>query len=235
LAWGSKTTRDGDDVFERDEAAGHPFAPIALSRFQSVLHRACASSLAKRVSEVGELQSVWRTDAPDAGTVEFVHVALFGLSFIASTAVAVCHNKRIPSHRVFAGLAERGKTPLGWFYGFKWHWVVNDCGEVRAFCFTTGHVDDRRPVPRLARKLFTKLCKNMKNMRMAYTDRLLLPRRAIVESTNDQLKNISQIEHSPQRSPLNFLVNLVAGPIPYCLQPQKPSLGIIRHAHLSFT
>ena len=70
---GSKTTREGDDAFERDEAAGHPFAPIALSRFQSVLHRACASSLAKRVSEVGELQSVWRTDAPDAGTVEFAH------------------------------------------------------------------------------------------------------------------------------------------------------------------
>lgn len=178
-----------------------------------------------------------------------------GLSFIDSTALAVSHNRRIHSHRVFKGLAERGKTTVGWFYGFKLHVVVNDCGALLAFCLTEGNVDDRRPVPRLAKRLFgklfgdkgyisqklfeqlftdhalqliTKLRKNMKPKLMLYTDRLLLRRRAIIETINDQLKNISQIEHSRHRSPMNFLVNVLAGLIAYCWQPKKPSIGIIR-------
>jgi hypothetical protein len=72
----------------------------------------------------------------------------------------------------------------------------------------------------------------MKARLMLYTDRLLLRRRAIIESINDQLKNISQIEHSRHRSPLNFLVNVLAGLIAYCWQPKKPSIGIIRHPDL---
>lgn len=182
-----------------------------------------------------------------------------GLSFIDSTALAVSHNRRIHAHRVFAGIAERGKTTLGWFYGFKLHLVVNDCGELLAFCLTAGNVDDRQPVPKLAKHLFgklfgdkgyvshtlfeqlltdhalqliTKLRKNMKGKLMLYTDRLLLRRRAIIETINDQLKNVSQIEHSRHRSPLNFLVNLFAGLIAYCWQPKKPSIGILRHADL---
>ena len=175
-----------------------------------------------------------------------------GLSFIDSTALAVCRNQRIPSNRVFAGVAKRGKTTLGWFYGFKVHLVVNDCGELLAFYLTAGNVDDRQPVPNLARRLFgklfgdkgylskdlfehlftqhhlqliTRLRKHMKGKLMLLSDRLLLRRRAIIETINDQLKNISQIEHTRHRSPLNFLVNLVSGLIAYCWQPKKPSLG----------
>jgi hypothetical protein len=182
-----------------------------------------------------------------------------GLSFIDSTSLVVCHNRRIHNHRVFEGIAERGKTSMGWFYGFKLHLVVNDCGDLLAFCLTAGNIDDRQPVPRLARKLFgklfgdkaylsqklfhqlftqhslqmiTKLRPNMKGPLMLYSDRLLLRRRAIIETVNDQLKNISQIEHTRHRNPLNFLVNLVAGLIAYCWQPKKPSLGILRHADL---
>ena len=180
-----------------------------------------------------------------------------GISYIDSTALTVCHNKRIPSHRVFEGLAQRGKNSLGWFYGFKLHVVANDCGELLACCLTPGNVDDRVPVPRLAKVLFgklfgdkgylsqalfdqlfsqqalqliTKLRKNMKNRLMLLEDKILLRKRAIIESINDQLKNISQIEHTRHRSPLNFLVNLFAGLIAYCLQPKKPSLGISRQA-----
>lgn len=58
---------------------------------------------------------------------------------------------------MFAGLAERGKTSTGWFYGFKLHLVVNDRGELLSFCFTPGNVDDRKPVPRLVKMLFGKL------------------------------------------------------------------------------
>ena len=182
-----------------------------------------------------------------------------GLSCSDATSRAGCHNRRIHNHRVFEGLAPRGKTTVGWFYGFKLPLVVNDCGDWLAFCLTQGNVDDRGPVPRLAKRLFgklfgdkgyvskplvdplfsdhtlpliTNLRKTMKGKLMLYSDRLLFRRRAILESINDQLKNISQIEHSRHRSPLNFLVNLIAGLIAYCWQPKKPSIAIIRHANL---
>ena len=176
-----------------------------------------------------------------------------GISFIDSTPLAVCHNARIHSHRVFAGRAARGKTSVGWFYGFKLHSVVNDQGELVAFCLTPGNVDDRHPVPKLAKgllgkligdkgylsqalaqqllvtqglQLITKLRKKMHNRLLDWSDKLLLRKRAIIETITDQLKNISQIEHSRHRSPINFLVNLIAGLIAYCHQPKKPSLGV---------
>jgi Transposase DDE domain len=179
-----------------------------------------------------------------------------GVSFIDSTALAVCHNARIRQHRVFALDAARGKTSVGWFYGFKLHLVVNDRGELLAFCLTRGNVDDRRPVPRLVRRLsgklfgdrgyisqalaeellvrqglrlITKLRKNMHQRLLAMTDKLLLRKRAIIETIYDQLKNICQIEHSRHRSPRNFLVNLLAGLIAYCHQPKKPSLDLGQH------
>lgn len=176
-----------------------------------------------------------------------------GVSFVDSTALSVCKNARIAQHRVFAVDARRGKTSVGWFYGFKLHLVVNDRGELLAFCLTPGNVDDRRPVPRLARRLFgklfgdrgyishalaeqlfttqgialiTKLRKNMRAQVLAATDKLLLRKRAIIESVNDQLKNICQIEHTRHRSPYNFLAHLLAGLVAYCHQPKKPSLHL---------
>ena len=177
-----------------------------------------------------------------------------GISFIDSTALAVCpsgHNARIHQHRVFRADARRGKTSVGWFYGFKLHLVVNDRGDLLTFCLTPGNVDDRRPVSRLARRLFgklfgdkgyisaalaeqllltqglhliTKVRKNMRAVLLPLADKLLLRKRAIIESINDQLKNICQIEHTRHRSPLNFLAHLFAGLIAYCHQPKKPSL-----------
>jgi len=145
-----------------------------------------------------------------------------------------------------------GKTTVGWFYGFKLHLVINDEGELLAFKLTAGNVDDRAPVPALTRGLFgklfgdkgyisqqlfdelyergvqliTRLRKNMKNKLMPLVDKLLLRKRALIESVNDQLKNVSQIEHTRHRSPANFLVNLVAGLIAYTYLPKKPSLNL---------
>ena len=176
-----------------------------------------------------------------------------GISCIDSTPLAVCHTARIHSHRVFAGRAARGKTSVGWFYGFKLHLVVNDQGELLAFCLTPGHVADRHPVPKLAKgllgklvgdkgslsqplaqqllvthglHLLTKLRKKRHNRLLDWSDKLLLRKRAIIETITEQLKKISQIEHSRHRSPSNFLVNLIAGLIAYCHQPKKPSLGV---------
>ena len=179
--------------------------------------------------------------------------ACTGISFIDSTALAVCKNPRIHQHRVFTVEARRGKTSVGWFYGFKLHLVVNDRGELLAFCLTPGNVDDRRPVPRLVRRLFgklfgdkgyisqdlaetllvtqgvrliTKLRKNMHNRLLSVGDKLLLRKRALVESMVDELKNVCQIEHTRHRSPVNFLVHLMAGLIAYCHLPKKPSLDL---------
>jgi hypothetical protein len=82
--------------------------------------------------------------------------AVTGISFIDATPLPVCHNRRIKRHKVFAGLAARGKTSMGWFFGFKLHLVVNDQGELLAFYLSAGNMDDRTPVPKLARRLFDK-------------------------------------------------------------------------------
>lgn len=175
-----------------------------------------------------------------------------GTSFIDSTPIAVCHNRRIHSHRVFEGIAKRGKNSVGWFFGFKLHLVINDLGELLSCRLTPGKVDDQRPVSALVQRVFvqlfgdrgyisqalfaelfergiqlvTKLKTKMKNRLMLLIDKLLLRKRAIVESVNDQLKNISQIEHTRHRSLANFMVNLVSGLIAYCHQPKKPSLRL---------
>jgi len=70
-----------------------------------------------------------------------------GISFIDSTSLSVCDPKRSNQHRVFATDARRGKTSMGWFYGFKLHLAVNDRGDLLACCLTPGTVDDRTPVP----------------------------------------------------------------------------------------
>jgi hypothetical protein len=183
-----------------------------------------------------------------------------GISFVDSTSLEVCHPKRIGKHKVFKGLAMRGKTSMGWFFGFKVHLIVNDVGELLAFSLTPGNIDDRKPVPALVEgriigllfgdrgyisadlaeklrecgvQLITRLRSNMKNKLMPLMDKLLLRKRGIVETIIDQLKNISQIEHSRHRSPVNFVVNLLGGLIAYCHQPKKPSLNLSKNEHNS--
>jgi hypothetical protein len=176
-----------------------------------------------------------------------------GISFLDSTSLQVCHNRRIKQHQVFKNLAAHGKTSVDWFFGFKLHLVVNDKGELLNFVVTPGNTDDRTPVPKLLQHLFgkvfgdkgyvsqklakqllesigvqliTKLKRNMKNRLMPLSNRLLLRKRSLIETIIDQLKNISQIEHSRHRSPVNCLVNIVCGLIAYCHQPKKPSIAL---------
>ena len=80
-----------------------------------------------------------------------------GISFVDSTRISVCGNKRISRNRVFQDVAALGKSSMGWFFGFKLHLVVNDQGELLAFCLTPGNVDDRQPVPELVQGFFGKL------------------------------------------------------------------------------
>ena len=80
-----------------------------------------------------------------------------GIAFVDATALAVCHNLRIPQHKVFADCARRGQSSVGWFYGSKLYLVINDRGELLSCYLTPGNVDDRRPVPRMVRRLWGRL------------------------------------------------------------------------------
>jgi Transposase DDE domain len=173
-----------------------------------------------------------------------------GISFIDSTKIAVCGNKRTSSNKVFGDTAKIGKSSMGWFYGFKLHLVVSEQGDILAFCLTTANTDDRKPVIKLAKnligklfgdkgyiseklylelfnqniQLFTTLKNGMKNKFINMYDKLLLRKRSIIETIYDQLKNISQIEHTRHRSKTNFLVNLIAALTAYSFQEKKPSI-----------
>lgn len=174
-----------------------------------------------------------------------------GISFIDATSLKVSHICRAKRHRVFRALAGWGKSSVGWFYGLKLHLVVNERGELLNITVTPGNRDDRKPVKELlagltgkvfadrgyaSQKLmqqlreefgiefFAKPKRNMKNKLMRLTDKLLSRKRCIIETVIDQLKNISQIEHSRHRSPVNGMVNVICGLIAYCHQPKKPGL-----------
>jgi hypothetical protein len=176
-----------------------------------------------------------------------------GITYVDSTPIKVCHNKRIHSNKVFRDLAQRGKSTMGWFFGFKLHLVVNERGEILHFVFTPGNIDDRNEALMgkvtqqlfgklfgdkgyLSKKLFdflwgkgiqmiTKLKKKMKNNLMPIMDKLLLRKRALIESINDQLKNISQLEHTRHRSPINAMVNWISALVAYSYQEKKPSIN----------
>ncbi len=175
-----------------------------------------------------------------------------GISFIDSTPIRVCKSKRIRNNKVFKGIATTGKSTMGWFHGFKLHIVINDKGEILTFTITQANVDDRTPLKKksfLAKiygKLFadkgyigkelmqtlfvdgvhliTHIKNNMKNSLMTMSDKILLRKRSIIETINDELKNICQIEHSRHRSFGNFITNIIAGLIAYSFLPKKPSI-----------
>jgi len=175
-----------------------------------------------------------------------------GISFIDSTPVRVCKNKRIHNHKVFKGIATTCRSTMGWFHGFKLHIIINDKGEILNFTITQANVDDRQPLKqqrfldKIYGKLFadkgyigkslmqmlfvdgvqliTSVRNNMKNSLMTMSDKILLRKRSVIETVNDELKNICQIEHSRHRSFGNFLVNIISGLIAYSFLPKKPSI-----------
>ncbi len=175
-----------------------------------------------------------------------------GISFIDSTPIRVCNNKRIKRNRVFKDIARLGKSTMGYFFGFKLHIVINDKGELLNFVITQGNVDDREPlknknfVNALKGKLFadkgylsqeltnllfidglhliTNIRNNMKNVLMEMKDKIMLRKRSVIETVNDELKNMCQVEHSRHRSFTNFITNLISGLIAYSFFPKKPAI-----------
>jgi hypothetical protein len=175
-----------------------------------------------------------------------------GITYVDSTPIRVCNKKRIKRNKVFKDIAAVGKSTMGWFYGFKLHLIVNEKGDILNFVITQGNVDDRAPLndskflskikgklygdkgyisAKLTQLLFvdgvqliTGIRDKMKNCLLELKDKILLRKRSIIETINDELKNICQVEHSRHRSFENFISNLISGLIAYSFFPKKPAI-----------
>lgn len=177
-----------------------------------------------------------------------------GVSYVDSTPLRAYKRQQILIHKTFKGLAQRGKCSMGWFYGFRLHIIINDRGEILNFMFTLVNVDDREPLYSesfiknargklcgdkgyIGKQLFeflfmngiqlvTKVKSNMKNSMMSVADKIMLRKRALVESINDELKNIAQIEHSRHRPFTNLITNALSAIAAYCFFLKKPSISL---------
>ena len=138
-----------------------------------------------------------------------------GISFIDSTKIAVCRNKKISRNKVFKGTGKIGKTTIGWFYGFKFHLTINNQGEILSFCLTPGNVDERdeQTISHLTKELFGKL----------FADKVYISGELFEKLWEQDI----QIEHTRHLSQVNFFVNILSGIAAYSFLPKKPSLRLI--------
>lgn len=176
-----------------------------------------------------------------------------GISFIDSTVLRVCHNKRIKRNKTFKGVAQLGKSTMGWFFGFKLHLIINDKGEIQSFYLTQGNVDDRdiKTITHMTKELFGKLIgdkgyiskalsdllfgngiqlitdvrRNMKSKALSNEEKILIRKRSVIETVNDELKNMCQVEHTRHRSINGFLINIMGALAAYSFFPKKPSIS----------
>ena len=174
-----------------------------------------------------------------------------GIYYIDSTALPVCNNRRIRRHKTFSGLAERGKTSMGWFFGFKLHLVFNELNEIVALKLTPGNVADTGPVPSLTKDLigklfgdkgyigkelaetllrrglalFTRVRKNMKSLPLSMTDKMLLNARNMAVTIIGHIKAFSSLNLPKHRSPINAFLHVLAALTAYQLNPIKPDIS----------
>ena len=168
--------------------------------------------------------------------------------YIDSTPLVVCHNRRIGRHKVFDGLAARGKTSTGWFFGFKLHLVFNHRREIVALKLTPGNVSDAAPVPELTKDLVGKLFgdkgyigqkmaqkllrrglvlmtrarKNMKSLPVSFLDKALLNGRNIAETIIGHIKEFSSLRLPKHRSVFNAFTHITAAIVAYQINPLPP-------------
>jgi len=173
-----------------------------------------------------------------------------GIYIADPTALPVCHNKRINRNRVFKGLAARGKTTMGWFYGLKLHMVINHKGSIVAVKITPGNIDERALLDEMTRnlkgtlfadkgfisqdlfkklfqrglKLITGIRRNMKNYLMPLIEKLLLRKRFLIETIFDILKVHMNLSHTRHRSPTNCCLNILSCLVAYQLRQNKPTM-----------
>lgn len=178
-----------------------------------------------------------------------------GIYIADSTSLPLCHNKRISRNKVFEGMAARGKTTMGWFFGFKLHVIINNKGQIVALKITPGNEDDRPALQAMSKdlkgkifadkgyiskKLFKSLWQrglhlitgirtNMKNYLMPWLEKMMLRQRFIVETVFDCLKSQMGLVHTRHRSPMNAMVHILSCLAAYQLKKQKPKISPIAY------
>jgi hypothetical protein len=175
-----------------------------------------------------------------------------GVCLANSTKLAACHNRRIHRHKVFEGLAARGKTSMGWLYGLKLHFVINHKGQVVALKITRGNRADSTVLDEMTKPLAGKLYadkgyigqelfktlwrrglhlitgirRNMKNYLMPLADKVMLRKRFAIETVLDTLKSEMGLEHSRHRSVVNAMAHALSCLVAYAFRPGKPSISL---------
>lgn len=173
-----------------------------------------------------------------------------GISIIDSCKLEVCNVRREYSHKVFKGIAAKGKTSTGWFYGFKLHLIINSQGEIISIFITPGNVADNNPemLEKITQGIYGKMLgdkgyigafeqlyekgihlihrirSNMKNKLVNMYDKLLLRKRGVVESVIDILKDEYSLQSTKLRSMTAFVAHVCSAVIAYSLRPNKPSI-----------
>lgn len=175
-----------------------------------------------------------------------------GFYYADSKKLPVCHNLRINSNKVFKGVGGRSKSSTGWFYGLKLFLVINQYGEIMRSIITPANIADNNID--MMRKMFNKLQgfvfadrgfisqkafqefyhkglkivttvkRNMKNKLMIMTEKIALGKRNLIESVNDLLMTICDIDHSRHRSPVNAITHALAGVTAYTYLDKLPSI-----------
>ena len=179
-----------------------------------------------------------------------------GTYFIDSTKLSICHGKRTHSNKVFGRIAKIGMSSYGWFMGFKLHLVINHKGEIMAIKITKANASDVSAVEAVTKglqgklfgdkgyisknlwdklyarnlRLFTGIRKDMKNHLLELDDKVMLRKRSLIESVFNVLKNSMNLEHSRHRSPLNFLVHILACVASYSIEKFTSRLNILTNS-----
>src|SRR3954447_26896233 len=182
-------------------------------------HRACFRELPHYDRFVGLMPRLF---APLMVLLHNLSGAQTGIYFADSTKLAVCHNRRIHRHKVFDGLAARGKTSMGWFFGVKLHFVINHKGQIMAVKITPGNT----VLDEMTRHLAGCIRRNMRNYLMPMADKIMLRKRFVIETVLDTLKSDMGLEHSRHRSPVNAMVHVLSCLVAYAFRPGKPSISL---------
>ncbi len=140
-------------------------------------------------------------------------------------------------------MAKVGKSTVGGFFGFKLHLIINDKGEILSFYLSQGNTSDSNAkiITRMTKEIFGKMFgdkgyigkaladllfgdgiplitavrRNMKQKALSNEVKLLLRKRSVIETVNDELKNICQVEHTRHRSIAGFIINIMSAIVAY--------------------